>query len=145
MEFTLARYGPVTVIAVWESGYLESLDLVTNLELGEEALLCYRRRYGIETFLSDQKSRGFHITHSHLSDPECLTRLMIASCLSYIWMICLGIRVKQNGRLSDIHRRNRCDLSLFQIGLVWLEHCLTEGLSIWAGFSLPIIRLLEYV
>jgi Transposase DDE domain len=144
VEFTLARYGPVTVIAVWESGYLEPLYLVTNMELGEEALLYYRRRYGIETFFSDQKSRGFHLAHSHLSDPERLTRLMIASCLAYIWMVCLGVQVKQNGRLSDIHRSNRCDLSLFQIGLIWLEHCLTEGLSIWVGFKLPRIRLLEY-
>jgi len=145
VEFTLARYGPVTVIAVWESGYLEPLYLVTNLELGEEALLYYRRRYGIETFFSDQKSRGFHLAHSHLSDPERLTRLMIASCLGYIWMVCLGVRVKQNGRLSDIHRSNRCDLSLFQIGLIWLEHCLTEGLHIWAGFRLPVRRSPEYV
>ena len=118
---------------------------MTNLELGEEALPCYRRRYGIETFFSDQKSRGFHLAHSHLSDPERLTRLMIASCLGYIWMVCLGVQVKQNGRLSDIHRSNRCDLSLFQIGLIWLEHCLTEGLHIWAGFRLPVIRLPEYV
>lgn len=144
VEFTQARYGPVTVIAVWESGYLEPLYLVTNLDLGEEALLYYRRRYGIETFFSDQKSRGFHLAHSHLSDPDRLMRLMIASCLAYIWMVCLGVRVKQNGRLSDIHRSNRCDLSLFQIGLIWLEHCLTEGLHIWAGFRLPGIRLLEY-
>jgi len=36
-------------------------------------------------------------------------------------------------------------LSLFQIGLIWLEHCLTEGLHIWAGFKLPVIRSPEYV
>ena len=144
VEFTLARYGPVMVIAVWESGYLEPLYLVTNLELGEEALLCYRRRYGIETFFSDQKSRGFHLAHSHLSDPERLTRLMIASCLGYIWMVCLGVRVKQSGHLPDIHRSNRCDLSLFQIGLLWLEHCLNAVCPIWVGFRLPGIRLLEY-
>ena len=145
VAFTSARYGPLTVIAVWEEGYLEPLYLVTNLELGQEALACYRRRYGIETFFSDQKSRGFHLAHSHLSDPQRLSRLLIASCLGYIWMVCLGVRVKQKGKLPDIHRSNRCDLSLFQIGLIWLEHCLTEGLPIWVGFRLPEIRLLEYV
>jgi hypothetical protein len=82
----LARYGPVTVVGVWASGYLEPIYLVTNLELGEEALACYRRRYGIETFFSDQKSRGFHLAHSHLSDPDRLSRLLIASCLAYLWM-----------------------------------------------------------
>ena len=141
VEFTAAHYGPLTVIAAWESGYLEPIYLVTNLELGEEALACYRRRYGIETFFSDQKSRGFHIGHSHLSDPERLSRLLIASCLGYIWMVCLGVRVKQKGKLSVIHRSNRCDLSLFQIGLLWLEHCLNEGLDIWVGFRFPRRRL----
>jgi hypothetical protein len=141
VEFTAARYGPLTVIAAWESGYQEPIYLVTNLELGEEALACYRRRYGIETFFSDQKSRGFHIGHSHLSDPERLSRLLIASCLGYIWMVCLGVRVKQQGKIPVIHRSNRCDLSLFQIGLLWLEHCLNEGLDIWVGFLLPRRRL----
>jgi hypothetical protein len=145
VEFTLARYGPVRVIAVWESGYLEPLYLVTNLELGQEALSCYRRRYGIETFFSDQKSRGFHLAHSHLSDPERLSRLLIASCLAYIWMVCLGARVKQKGCVSLIHRGKRCDLSLFQIGLIWVEHCLSEGIPIWVNFKIPDISLYEYV
>jgi Transposase DDE domain len=144
VAFTSARYGPVTVIGVWETGYLEPLYLVTNLELGQEALACYRRRYGIETFFSDQKSRGFHLAHSHLSDPERLSRLLMASCLAYIWMVCLGVRVKQQGHLPTIHRRSRCDLSLFQIGLLWLEHCLNEGVALWVGFRLPRVRLPDY-
>ena len=142
VEFTQAHYGPVTVVAVWETGYADPIYLVTNMELGQEALFYYRQRYGIETFFSDQKSRGFHLAHSHLSDPERLSRLMIASCLSYIWMVCLGVVVKQNGWLPLIHRTKRCDLSLFQIGLLWLEHCLNEGLPIPVIFRLPPIRRL---
>ena len=115
------------------------------MQLGEEALACYRHRYGIETFFSDQKSRGFHLGHSHLSDPERLSRLLMASCLGYIWMVFLGVRVKQQGKITVIHRSNRCDLSLFQIGLLWLEYCLNEGLDIWVGFRLPRIRLLAEV
>lgn len=137
VAFTLARYGPVTVVGVWETGYAEPLYLVTNLELGQEALACYRRRYGIETFFSDQKSRGFDLAHSHLSDPLRLSRLLIASCLAYIWMVCLGAKLKQDGQLSRVHRGTRCDLSLFQIGLLWLAYCLSEGLPIWAGFKVP--------
>lgn len=29
----------------------------------------YAKRFRIETFFSDQKSRGFHLHKSHLSDP----------------------------------------------------------------------------
>lgn len=137
VAFTQAHYGSVTLVAVWEAGYQEPLYLVTSLPLGEEALFYYRQRYGIETFFSDQKSRGFHLAHSHLQEPARLQRLMIASCLAYIWMVCLGVLVKQNGWLPVIHRRSRCDLSLFQIGLLWVEHCLNEGWELWVAFRLP--------
>jgi hypothetical protein len=138
--FTRARFAGVTAVGVWESDYADPLYLVTNLELGQEALAYYRKRYTIETFFSDQKSRGFHLADSHLSDPDRLCRLMIGSCLAYVWLVCLGVSVKEGGRLSLIHRRTRCDLSLFQIGMIWLEHCLNEGLGIWVGFRLPPIR-----
>ena len=67
---------------------------------------------------------------------------MIGSCLAYIWMVCLGVVVKKRGCLPRIHRAKRCDLSLFQIGLIWLDHCLNEGLPLWAGFKLPKSRRL---
>ena len=143
ISFTQARYDGVTVVAVWERAYADPLYLVTNLELGEEALASYKQRYTIETFFSDQKSRGFHLGDSHLSDPERLSRLMIASCLAYVWLVCLGVRVKQSGRLPRIHRRTRCDLSLFQIGRIWLDYCLNAGLAIWVAFRLPPIRELQ--
>ena len=138
--FTRARYEGVMAVAVWEEGYADPLYLVTNLELGQEALAYYKQRYTIETFFSDQKSRGFHLADSHLSDPERLCRLMIATCLAYVWLVCLGVRVKQSGRVPQIHRRTRCDLSLFQIGLIWLDHCLDQGRAIWVAFRLPPIR-----
>lgn len=84
----------MTHVAVWEVAYEAPLYLVTNIELGEEALFYYRKRYGIETFFSDQKSRGLHLANSHLRDPKRLERLLIASCLGYIWMVCLGVVVK---------------------------------------------------
>ena len=57
----------------------------------------------------------------------------MAACLAYYWMVCLGAEVVRRGWLVVIHRDKRCDLSLFQIGLVWLRHCLSEG------FSAPIM------
>src|SRR2546430_11909093 len=50
----------------------------------------YKKRFRIETFFSDQKSRGFNIHKSHLTDPQRLSRLLIASCLAYIWLVYLG-------------------------------------------------------
>lgn len=125
--FTAQGVGPVLVGAIWEPGQKEPLLLVSNLDFLEEARLWYKKRFGIETFFSDQKSRGFYLCHSHLSQPERLSRLLMATCLAYYWMVCLGAEVIRRGWQTIIHRSHRCDLSLFQIGLHWLEHCLNEG------------------
>jgi Transposase DDE domain len=135
--FTKAGFGPLLCVACWDKRYQEPLYLVSNLELWQEAVYWYQKRFQIETFFSDQKSRGFGLAKSHLSDPQRLERLLIATCLAYIWIVCLGVVVVQGGNLRLIHRTHRCDLSLFQIGLLWLEHCLNEDLPIPVGFRIP--------
>ncbi len=125
--FTAQGLGPVLVAAVWERGQKEPLLLVSSLDFLADVQFWYKKRFGIETFFSDQKSRGFYLCHSHLSDPARLCRLLIATCLAYYWLVCLGAEVRRRGWQEVIHRRHRCDLSLFQLGLHWLEHCQNEG------------------
>jgi hypothetical protein len=136
VNITGDAYGPVLVGIVWEMRWKEPLVLVSNLDFLEEAYGFYRKRFRIETFFSDQKSRGFYLEHSHVSDTDHLSRLLIGTCLAYLWMVCLGAWVVQSGRLSWIHRTDRCDWSLFHIGLNWLEYCLNEGLPIGVHFAL---------
>lgn len=143
VTFTLQDYGPVQAIAWWEAEYEEAIYLVTNMELAEEACYWYSKRCRIETFFSDQKSRGFNLHKSHISDPARLARLMIAACLAYIWIIYLGVIAKRDDWVKIIHRTDRCDLSLFQLGLNLLEHFLNEHLSIPVAFQMP--RLVESV
>ena len=88
--FTAEAYGPIRLICCWACGYQDPLYLVTNMASAEEACRLYEKRFRIETFFSDQKSRGFHLHKSHLSDPKRLSRLLIAACLAYIWIIYLG-------------------------------------------------------
>ena len=57
------------------------------LALAAEAGWWYRNRFRIEPFFADQKSRGFRLHQSHLSDPARLTRLLLAACLAYLWSI----------------------------------------------------------
>lgn len=137
VRFTQQAYGPVLVVAAWEPGYKDPLYLVSNFELGPEALYWYRKRFRIETFFSDQKSRGFQLDKSHIADPVRLARLMIAACLAYIWLIYLGVVAVRDQWVAVIHRTDRCDLSLFQLGLRLLDHFLNEDLSIPVDFSLP--------
>lgn len=135
--FTAQAYGPVQIVLRWEAQYADPLYLVTNLELGEEACYWYQQRMRIETFFSDQKSRGFHLHKSHISDPVRLARLLIAACLAYVWMIYLGTQAHLHQWIPLLHRADRCDLSLFQLGLDLLHHFLEEDLDLLVDFTLP--------
>jgi hypothetical protein len=138
VQMTRDAYGPVMLLCCWAKGYQAPLYLVSNMDAAEEACRYYQKRFRIETFFSDQKSRGFHIHKSHISDPQRLSRLLIAACLAYIWIIYLGSLGEKEGWGSVIHRKDRCDLSLFQLGLRILEHFLNEELSIPVVFHIII-------
>ncbi len=103
----------------------------------DAAIAAYRKRAHNETFFSDQKSRGFHLDKSHLSEPARLTRLLIASCLAYIWLVYLGVCALRDGWLKRLHRSDRCDLSLFRLGVRLLARCLKDHLPIPEGLLVP--------
>ena len=75
---------------------------------------------------------------SHISETIRLARLLIAACLAYIWIVYLGARCEQEGWVRIIHRGDRCDLSLFQLGLRLLDYLLNEGLAIPVAFYVSI-------
>lgn len=124
-------------MAVWEQPFKQPLYLVTNMADLEAAVALYKKRAHIETFFSDQKSRGFNIDKSHLSDPKRLSRLLIASCLAYLWLVYLGVCALQQEWRKCLHRRKRCDLSLFRLGLRLLARCLKDDIPIPVGFLVP--------
>jgi hypothetical protein len=136
VRFTQQAYGPVLVILWWQRGEKEPIYLVTNFDLTAEACRFYSKRMRIETFFSDQKTRGFHLHKSHISDPDRLSRLMIAACLAYIWILALGVLTIKRDLVRLIHRTHRCDLSLFQLGLDLLEFLLNELKPIPFSFAL---------
>lgn len=58
---------------------------------------------------------------------------------SHLWHISkLGALCEKDGWGEIIHRRKRCDLSLFQLGLRILEHFLNEELPIPVQFHITI-------
>ena len=136
---TAEQYGPVSILAIWEEAYADPIYLVTNMLDLAAALAAYRLRAQIETFFSDQKSRGFQIHRSHLTDPTRLARLLIAACLAYVWLVYLGVCALRDDWLKRLHRQDRCDLSLFRLGLRLLARCLKDALPIPEGFLVPAI------
>lgn len=133
--FTHKKYGPIQAVTWWREGCEEPIHLVSNLPSISEACKYYTKRFQIETFFSDQKSRGFHLHKSHISDPNRLSRLMIAACLAYHWVVYLGVTAIRRGWTSMVHRTERCDLSLFQLGLRIFSHLLKHGLRIPVVFT----------
>lgn len=135
VTFTRQRYGPILAVAWWRKNYDEPIYLVSNMDLVEEVCSWYQKRFKIETFFSDQKSRGFNLHKSHLSNPARLAKLMIAACLAYLWIVRLGLWSLGNELHKTVHRTDRCDLSLFQLGLRILEHLLDFNLPIPVSFT----------
>ena len=80
--YTKKKYGPVMVVAWWGEDSEEPIYLVTNMISITRACAYYSKRFGIETFFSDQKSPGFNINKSQLSDPDRVNRLLMAACLA---------------------------------------------------------------
>ena len=83
--------------------------MVSNRASAEQAWRVYATRFRIAPFFSDQKSRGFHLHTSPLSNQTRLERLLVAACFAYIWIVYRGSRCEQDGWMMIIHRGDRCD------------------------------------
>jgi hypothetical protein len=134
---TDARYGPITLLTVWDPAYDAPLYLVTNMDDGEAAMRMYRQRAHIETFFSDQKSRGFQLQRSHLAHPQRLSRFLLVACLAYLWVVYLGVCALRDTDIRQIHRQDRCDLSLFRLGLRFLARYLKDERDLPPGILVP--------
>ena len=93
----------------------ESLIIATNMEHPRSALRLYRRRWGIECFFSDTKTRGFNIEDIHITDSAKLLTLLGIVTLAVTWAHRCATRVM--GR-KPIRRKThkRLEKSWFRTG-----------------------------
>ena len=139
-RFTLSgQLGPFTALAWWREDCSEPIYLLSNFEDPDKICKLYGLRPIIETLFSDQKSRGFGIDKSRISDPERLERLLLAVCLAYLWMLWLGAHVVTNKLEHFIESKSRAEKSFFRLGLDWLKYLLKHQEPIPVSFSVPII------
>ena len=82
--FTAQGFGTVNAVYWHDRRYQHPLYLLTNLDCAAEAEYFYRRRYRIETFFGDIKSRGFNIQRTKICNPETLFNLLIVASLAFI-------------------------------------------------------------
>lgn len=129
---TEAEIYPVNLLAHWEHGEKEPWCLATNLPDRRLTLRYYRGRMWIEEMFGDLKRHGFDLESTMLRHFMRLSRLTLAVVLLYVWSVSTGTHVIHAGLRHLVDRKERRDLSIFQIGIRYLERCLTNGLSIRA-------------
>lgn len=121
---------PTNLLAHWAAGYEQPWLLSTNLPTARAALQAYRRRMWIEEMFGDWKGHGFDLESSHLCHYDRLSRLTLVVALLYLWLVTIGIAVIRKGQRHLVDRVDRRDLCIFQIGLRWVERCLTNVLPL---------------
>jgi hypothetical protein len=122
---------------VWDDDQDAPIYLISSLTDADAAVAHYRMRFRIERLFANHKSRGFHIQKSHLSDPERLARLLIATSLAYVWVHTLAVFAQEQNWVRQFHRSDRCDLSQFQIGIRALCYAHREGKRVPVSFRFP--------
>lgn len=63
---------------------------------------------------------------------------MLGACLAYLWIVYLGTVALVEGWHKIIHRTERLDLSLFNLGLNLLEHFLNQQMPLPVAF-IPLL------
>ena len=84
----------------------------------------------IEEMYGDFKKHGFDLERTMLRHFLRLSRLTLAVAILYVWLVSVGTRTIRCGLRNLVDRTDRRDLSIFQIGLRFIERQLTNALPL---------------
>lgn len=121
---------PVNLLAHWKRGEPEPWLLATNLPSRRATLQAYRLRMWVEEMFGDMKRHGFDLESTHLRHFIRLSRLTLLVVLLYIFLMSSGVQVIKNSLRYLVDRRERRDLSVFQIGLRFIQRQLVNSLRV---------------
>jgi hypothetical protein len=121
---------PTSVLVHWAKGEKEPWCLATNLPDRPLTLRYYKRRMWIEEMFGDMKGHGFDLESSMLRHFSRLSRLTLAVAFLYVWLLSSGGKFIRAGLRHLVDRKDRRDLSLFQIGLRILDRKLLNFLPV---------------
>jgi len=112
---------PVSALLRWQIGEKQPWCLATNLPEPSLTLRYYRRRMWIEEMFGDFKKHGFALETTMLRHAARLSRLTLAVAFLYVWLLSVGARTIRVGLRHLVDRKDRRDLSLFQIGYRFID------------------------
>jgi len=129
-EFSQAHIYTVNLLAHWKIGEKEPWLLATNMTNLQIALRFYKRRMWIEEMFGDLKDHGFDFESTMLHSFIRMSRLTLAVAILYVWLVSAGTQTIHNGLHHLVDRKDRRDLSIFQIGLRFIERRLINDLNV---------------
>lgn len=125
----------------WTSGDEKHAPELLAVMSDQIACRARLREYGVrmdtEESFRDDKSGGFDMADTRLMHAERLERLLLALAIAKLWCHELGEQVLAEGETARraIDPGSERELSLFQLGLRWLQRCVSTQIN-----QLPIFR-----
>jgi hypothetical protein len=135
--FLKAGWRPVNVVAVWRRGDDDPWLLVTDLAPAWVRCAQYRHRMDEELSFRDDKSSGFNWDASRVRDPAHMDRLLLVLQLAACFVLAQGVFVLQHGQRHVLERPDRRTLSLFSLGLRWLDRARSHFVYLSPRLHLP--------
>ena len=94
------------------------------------------KRLHIEQSFRDDKSGGFDLDASRLTDPKRLDTLLLALAIAVLWMYALGEKVLTDKQRRTIDPGYKRQHSVFQLGWRYLHRALSCGVPLACSFAL---------
>ena len=138
-----SQVGPTNIAAVWNKKEGCHWFIVTNFGTLGETQKWYKKRFTIETLFSDIKGRGFNVNKTRLFKPDRVSRLLLAVAIANLLSVFLGVELIRSGKLGQLVRTDAPYYSLFQLGLIYLDHLLNECLE-FPTLNLPSPDSFDY-
>jgi hypothetical protein len=117
---------PCAVLVYWKAGEQEPWCLATNIVDRSRVLAYYKRRMWIEEMFGDLKRHGFDLESTMLRTADHLSRLTLVVAYLFDWLISAGAETIHVGLRHFVDRKDRRDLSLFQIGWRFIDRQLLQ-------------------
>ena len=123
---------------------VELLAIISNRPAEKARLDEYARRMRIEESFRDDQSAGFDLEHTRLEHPQRLEHLLLAVAIATLWCHEIGEQVLQNQSLRDEldpGGKSR-ELSIFQLGLRFIQRCISVALDRLPLFTLRLTNFI---
>lgn len=128
------HYGPMAIAMAWATTpKAEPWYIASDEPAGHQTVSEYSFRMDVEEEFRDDKSGGFQLEDSELTDAASISRLLLVMSVACLHLVSLGTFVVEHEQRQLVDPHWLRGLSYFQIGWRWLRRALYLELPI-AGF-----------